>query len=79
MSVLAGCWDLRNMVGIHEIDCPRCGKKEGIEVFDRDNLTISDSVCSGCGYTVQTDVAMWMRDELVEAVAIQPGGYMGEE
>lgn len=33
----------------------------------------------GCGYTVQTDVAMWMRDELVEAVAIQPGGYMGEE
>ena len=28
MSVLAGCWDLRNMVGIHEIDCPRCGKKK---------------------------------------------------
>ena len=33
----------------------------------------------GCGYTVQTDVSMWMRDELVEAVAIQPGGYMDEE
>ncbi|WP_394969554.1 histidine phosphatase family protein [Candidatus Allofournierella merdipullorum] len=33
----------------------------------------------GCGYTVQTDVAMWMRDKLVEAVAIQPGGYMDEE
>lgn len=33
----------------------------------------------GCGYTVQTDVAMWMRDELVEAVAIQPAGYMDEE
>ena len=30
----------------------------------------------GCGYTVQTDVAMWMRDKLVEAVAIQPAGYM---
>ena len=33
----------------------------------------------GCGYTVQTDVAMWMRDKLVEAVAIQPAGYMDEE
>lgn len=33
----------------------------------------------GCGYTVQTDVAMWMRDKLVEAVAIQPTGYMDEE
>ena len=58
MSVLAGCWDLRNMVGIHEIDCPRCGKKEGIEVFDRDNLTISDSVCSGCDYTVPEGVVL---------------------
>ena len=33
----------------------------------------------GCGYTGQTDVAMWMRDKLVEAVAIQPAGYMDEE
>lgn len=33
----------------------------------------------GCGYTVQTDVAMWMRDKLVEAVAIQPAGYMDVE
>ena len=33
----------------------------------------------GCGYTVQTDVAMWMRDKLVEAVAIQPAGYMDDE
>ena len=33
----------------------------------------------GCGYTVQTDVAMWMRDKLVEAVAIQPAGYMDQE
>ena len=33
----------------------------------------------GCGYTVQTDVSMWMRDKLVEAVAIQPAGYMDEE
>lgn len=33
----------------------------------------------GCGYTVQTDVAMWMRDKLVEAVAIQPAGYMDGE
>ena len=46
------------MVGIHEVDCPRCGKKEGIEVFDRDSLTISDSVCSGCGYTIPEGVVL---------------------
>lgn len=58
MSVLAGCWDARNMVGIHEIDCPRCGAKESIEVFDRDNLTISDSICSRCGFTIPEGVVL---------------------
>lgn len=29
----------------------------------------------GCGYTVQTDVQLWMRDRLVEAIDIVPGGY----
>ena len=33
----------------------------------------------GCGYTVQCDVAMLMRDQLVEAVEIVPWGYLGEE
>ena len=33
----------------------------------------------GCGYTVRADAAMWMRDKLVEAVAVQPAGYLGEE
>ena len=26
----------------------------------------------GCGYTVQTDVQLWMRDRLVEAIEIVP-------
>lgn len=30
----------------------------------------------GCGYTLQTTVPMWMRDQLVEAVQIQPLGYL---
>lgn len=30
----------------------------------------------GCGYTVQTDLAFWMRDHLVEAVEVQPLGYL---
>ena len=30
----------------------------------------------GCGYTVRTDAAMWMRDGLVEAVDIVPFGYL---
>ena len=29
----------------------------------------------GCGYTVQTDVQLWMRDKLVEAIDIVPFGY----
>lgn len=30
----------------------------------------------GCGYTLRADVAMWMRDGLVEAVDIVPFGYL---
>ena len=30
---------------------------------------------TGCGYTVQTDVQLWMRDRLVEAIDIVPFGY----
>ena len=29
----------------------------------------------GCGYTVQTEVQLWMRDRLVEAIDIVPFGY----
>lgn len=32
----------------------------------------------GCGYTVQTDPALWMRDGLVEAVQVLPLGYLEE-
>ena len=30
----------------------------------------------GCGYTVQTDPALWMRDSLVEAIEVLPLGYL---
>ena len=30
----------------------------------------------GCGYTLRTDAAMWMRDGLVEAVEVLPLGYL---
>ena len=33
----------------------------------------------GCGYLVQCDQAMWMRDGLVEAQCIVPHGYQEEE
>ncbi len=33
----------------------------------------------GCGYTVQCDAAMWMRDGLVEAVEVLPLGYLDAE
>ena len=30
----------------------------------------------GCGYTVRTDVELWMRDQLVEAIDVVPEGYL---
>ena len=30
----------------------------------------------GCGYTVQTDAELWMRDRLVEAIDVVPAGYL---
>ncbi len=30
----------------------------------------------GCGYTVRTDIELWMRDNLVEAIDIVPFGYL---
>ncbi len=32
---------------------------------------------NGCGFTVQADAAMLMRDELVEVTAVLPSGYLG--
>ncbi len=37
---------------IKEIDCPKCGAKKGIEVIERENHTIGDSVCDRCGYAI---------------------------
>lgn len=34
---------------------------------------------NGCGFTVQTSTSMMMRDGFVEAIAIQPEGYLGKE
>ena len=45
MIAFADCQDVRKMAVIKEIDCPKCGAKAGIEVFERDNLTIGESVC----------------------------------
>lgn len=30
----------------------------------------------GCGYTVRSDIELWMRDSLVEAIDIVPMGYL---
>lgn len=34
---------------------------------------------NGCGFTIQTDVQMWTRDRMVEAIQILPIGYDGSE
>ncbi len=52
-SILAGCHDAREMKEIEEIECPRCHKESGIEVFLIDEYTLGDSVCDACGYTIE--------------------------
>ena len=37
---------------IKEMACPECGAGDGIEVFERDGLTVGDSVCCQCGFTI---------------------------
>ena len=46
------------MAVFKEIDCPKCGAKESIEVIERDNLTTGDSVCDQCGFTIPEGVVL---------------------
>ena len=57
MIAFADCQDIRKMTVIKDIDCPRCGAKDGIEVVERDGQTIGDSVCEQCGFTIPEGVA----------------------
>lgn len=52
MIAFADCQDVRKMTVIREINCPVCGARDGIEVFERENQTVGDSVCDKCGYTI---------------------------
>ena len=53
-DVLPTCQEARGMTTIEEGDCPKCGGV--IEVFIRDGLTVGDSVCEQCGFTIPGDV-----------------------
>ena len=65
MIAFADCQDIRKMAVIKEIDCPGSGAKKGIEVFERDNQTIGDSVCDQCGFTIPEGVVLELYlDEL---------------
>lgn len=65
MIAFADCQDIRKMAVIKEINCPKCGAKDGIEVFERDSQTIGDSVCDQCGFTIPEGVTLELYlDEL---------------
>ncbi len=50
MSVMNGCHDARNMVGIVEVVCPKC--KQDMEVFIRDGMLAAEARCEGCDYAI---------------------------
>ena len=58
MIAFADCQAIRKMAVNKEIDCPKCGAKDGIEVFERDNQTIDNSVCDQCGFTIPEGVVL---------------------
>lgn len=56
MSVFADCQDARNMKTIREVECPSCHETDGIEIFEKDGLTVGESVCDFCGYIIPEGV-----------------------
>lgn len=61
-EILSGCMEARSMTTIEEIDCPKCGGS--IEVFERDGLTVGESVCGQCGYVIPGEVhlAVYLKE-----------------
>lgn len=43
---------------IKEMACPECGAGDGIEVFERDGLTVGDSVCCQFGFTIPEGIGL---------------------
>lgn len=58
MIEFADCQDIRKMIVIKEINCPACGAKSSVEIFERDGLTVGDSSCEACGYTIPEGVRL---------------------
>lgn len=56
MGMFADCQDARNMKTIREVECPKCHVQDGIELFEKDGLTVGDSICDFCGYILPEGV-----------------------
>ena len=55
------CQEARNAVTILEVECPQCG--EGVEVFVKDGVVCTDSVCTECG-NIMTKAAMPLKSAI---------------
>ncbi|MDO5411468.1 MAG: hypothetical protein Q4F21_13670 [Lachnospiraceae bacterium] len=56
MSMFASCHDVREMKFAREVECPKCHERYGIEIFEKDGLTVGDSECDSCGYVIPEGV-----------------------
>ncbi len=50
MSIMNGCHDARNMVGIVDVVCPKC--KQNMEAFLRDGMLAAEARCESCGFAI---------------------------
>lgn len=44
---MINCQEARNAITILEVECPQCG--DSVEVFVKDGVVCTDSVCTECG------------------------------
>lgn len=48
---MINCQEARNAITILEVECPQCG--DIVEVFVKDGVICTDSVCTECGNTIE--------------------------
>lgn len=48
---MINCQEARNAITILEVECPQCG--DCVEVFVKDGVVCTDSVCTACGNIIE--------------------------
>ena len=53
---MINCQEARNAITILEVECPQCG--DSVEVFVKDGVVCTDSVCTECGNIIEQSTSI---------------------